>query len=112
MTAVVPQMRDQFRAHLAWIDTQLGDERPWLPGESPSLLDINAYMNLWFVRANLGDTGEMVAEFDHVHTGPDALVGSAAASTEMSTAEALAIAAAAKPETEELHDPNDPNSAS
>jgi len=25
MTAAIPQMRDQFRAHLQWIDAQLGD---------------------------------------------------------------------------------------
>ena len=32
MTAAIPQMRDQFRAHLAWIDAQLCDERIWLAG--------------------------------------------------------------------------------
>ena len=32
MTAAIPQMRDQFRAHLRWIDVQLGDERTWLAG--------------------------------------------------------------------------------
>ena len=30
MKAAIPQMRDQFRAHLAWIDAQLCDERIWL----------------------------------------------------------------------------------
>jgi len=110
MTAVIPQMRDQFRAHLAWIDTQLADERTWLAGESPSLVDINAYMNLWFVRVNLPDADQLLAEFDHARawTGRIRALGHGER-TEMSTAEALAIAAAAKPETEELHDPNDPN---
>jgi glutathione S-transferase len=51
MKAAIPQMRDQFRAHLAWIDVQLGDERTWLAGESPSLVDINVYMNVWYARS-------------------------------------------------------------
>src|ERR1700752_3838826 len=53
MTAAIPQMRAQFRAHLQWLDTQLGDERTWLAGDAPSLFDVNAYMNLWYVRAHL-----------------------------------------------------------
>src|SRR5689334_2182221 len=110
MTAVIPQMRDQFRAHLAWIDTQLADERSWLAGKDPSLVDINAYMNLWFVRANLPDADEMLAEFDHARawTGRIRALGHGER-TEISTAEALAIAATAKPATEEQHDSNDPN---
>ena len=110
MTAVIPQMRDQFRAHLAWIDTQLADERSWLAGKDPSLVDINAYMNLWFVRANLPDADEMLGEFDHARawTGRIRALGHGER-TEISTAEALAIAATAKPATEEQHDSNDPN---
>ena len=38
MKAAIPQMRDQVRAHLAWIDTQLADERAFLAGDAPSLL--------------------------------------------------------------------------
>src|ERR1700745_2172452 len=30
MTAAIPQMRDQFRAHLQWIDAQLGDGRSFI----------------------------------------------------------------------------------
>jgi len=46
MKAAIPLMRDQYRAHLAWIDAQLCDERDWILGEQPSLCDINAYMNI------------------------------------------------------------------
>ena len=110
MTASIPQMRDQFRAHVAWIDTQLADERTWLAGESASLVDINAYMNLWYARASLPETGELLGEFDHVRawTGRIRALGHGQR-TEMSTAEALDIAARSKPETQEQHDPNDPN---
>src|SRR5258708_39782681 len=65
MEAMIPQMRDQFRAHLQWIDAQLGDERTWIAGEQPSLCDIDAYMNVWYVRANLENSDDLLAEYDH-----------------------------------------------
>ena len=110
MTAAIPQMRDQFRAHLHWIDTQLCDERSWIAGEAPSLIDVNAYMNLWYVRAHLDDADEMLAEFDHTRAWAGRLraIGHGRR-TEMSTAEALEIGTRARPQTAELHDPNDPN---
>jgi glutathione S-transferase len=110
MTAAIPQMRDQFRAHLHWIDTQLCDERSWIAGEAPSLIDVNAYMNLWYVRAHLDDADEMLAEFDHTRAWAGRLraIGHGQR-TEMSTAEALEIGTRATPQTAELHDPNDPN---
>jgi glutathione S-transferase len=110
MKAAIPQMRDQFRAHLAWIDTQLGDERTWISGETPSLCDVDAYMNLWYLRNSLENSDEMLAEFDHARAWAGRLraVGHGSR-TELSSAEALEIAARAAPETEELHDPNDPN---
>lgn len=48
MTKAIPQMRDQFRAHLHWIDAQLADGKPFLLGDTASLVDINAYMNVWY----------------------------------------------------------------
>ena len=109
MTAAIPQMRDQFRAHLAWIDAQLCDERIWLAGDAPSLLDINAYMNVWYARGNMPDADELFAEFDHARAWAGRVRGIGHGDrTEMTTAEALEIAAKAAPETEELSDPNDP----
>ena len=37
MTAAIPQMRDQFRAIVQWIDAQLADGRSWMCGEHVSL---------------------------------------------------------------------------
>jgi glutathione S-transferase len=53
MTAAIPQMRDQFRAHVQWIEAQLADGRPWMSGNRAGLCDVNAYMNIWYVRAHL-----------------------------------------------------------
>jgi glutathione S-transferase len=60
MKAAIPQMRDQFRAHLGWIEAQLGDGREWLLEEF-SLADVNAYMNVWYPRSNLSEADQTVA---------------------------------------------------
>src|ERR1700739_1952118 len=110
MTAAIPQMRDQFRAHLAWIDSQLCDERIWLAGDAPSLLDINAYMNVWYARGNMPDADELFAEFDHARAWAARVRGIGHGDrTETTTSEALESAAKAATETEELSAPNDPN---
>ena len=110
MTAAIPQMRDQFRAHLQWIDVQLGDGRRWMEGEKPTLCDINAYMNIWYVRSNLANADDMLAEFDHARAWAARMRGLGHGQrSELSSAEALEIAARAMPQTEELSDPNDPN---
>jgi glutathione S-transferase len=110
MKAAIPQMRDQFRAHLQWIDAHLEDGRIWISGEAPSLCDVDAYMNLWYVRTNLENADEMLSEFDHARAWAGRLraVGHGR-HDEISSADALEIGRQATPETEELHDPNDPN---
>jgi len=110
MKAMIPQMRDQFRAHLQWIDAQLGDERTWIAGERPSLCDVNAYMNIWYLRAHLENADDMLAEYDHARAWAARLreVGHGSR-TELSSAEALEIAARAPPQPDELSDPDDPN---
>jgi glutathione S-transferase len=110
MKAAIPQMRDQFRAHVGWIEAQLGDNRPWMCGTAPSLCDVNAYMNLWYVRTNLPNADEMLAEFAQTRAWEARLraVGHGRRS-EISTADALAIATAATPQTVEQTDACDPN---
>ena len=110
MTAAIPQMRDQFRAHLQWIETQLGDNRPWLGGDKPGLTDVNAYMNVWYVRGNLPTADAMFAEFSHVRAWETRLRGIGhGRRSELSTAAALDIATSAVPQTAERSDPADPN---
>jgi glutathione S-transferase len=110
MKAAIPLMRDQYRAHLAWIDAQLCDEREWIAGDAPSLCDVDAYMNIWYVRSNLGEADDMLAEFDHARAWAGRLraIGHGQRS-ETTSAEALDIARRATPRTEELSDPDDPN---
>jgi glutathione S-transferase len=117
MRAAVPQMRDQFRACLGWIEAQLGDGRNWLLGEF-SLADVSAYMNVWYARSSLAaPEDQAVAGLDRIFAGlPRIAAWESRMRTighglreEMSSEEALAIAAEASPETVVENDLNDSN---
>jgi glutathione S-transferase len=110
MTSAIPQMRDQFRANVAWIEAQLADGRIWMCGDEASLCDVNAYMNIWYVRAHLPNADAMLAEFGKTRAWETRLrnIGHGR-SREISSSAALDIAASATPQTAELPDPNDPN---
>ena len=110
MTAAIPQMRDQLRAHLQWIETQLGGGRPWLDGDKPGLCDVHAYMNVWYVRQNLAIADQLFAEFGNLRAWERRMraIGHGSRS-EMSTSAALELAAAATPQTTVAPDPGDPN---
>jgi glutathione S-transferase len=117
MRAAIPQMRDQMRAHLGWIDAQLSDGRNWLLGDF-SLADVSAYMNVWYVRSSLSAVEDQAvaglrtvfAAFKQVSAWESRMraVGHGLRE-EMSAEEALAIAAKASPETRGENDPDDPN---
>jgi glutathione S-transferase len=117
MRAAIPQMRDQLRAQLGWVEAQLGDGREWLLGDF-SLADASAYMNVWYLRSNLSaDEDQGVAGLNSIFAGLKQVsawesrvraIGHGLRE-EMSADEALAIAAKASPETFAEDDPNDPN---
>jgi glutathione S-transferase len=117
MRAAIPQMRDQFRAHLGWIEAQLSDGRRWLFGDF-SFADVSTYMNVWYVRSSLVSAeDQVVAGVDKIFAGLQQVAGwenrmqavGHGLSEEMSAEEALAIAAKARPETIAANDPDDPN---
>lgn len=116
MRAGIPQLRDQFRAHIGWIEAQLGDGREWLLGEF-SLADVNAYMNVWYTRSNLSSADQALAGLERMFAAcPRALAWERrvqslghGSRTEMSPGEALDIAAAASPQTPAVADPGEPN---
>src|SRR5450755_234568 len=93
MTAAIPQMRDQFRAHLQWVESQLNG-RPWMSGDKASLCDVNAYMNVWYVRAHLPNADQMFAEFGNTRAWEARMRGVGhGRCSEISPAAALDIAA-------------------
>ena len=109
MQAALPQMRDQLRAHLDWIETQLRDGRNWLLGPF-SLADVSAYMNVWYIRAHLDHAAQLFAEFPAVLAWEQRIraIGHGPRS-EMTTGAALEIATRATPQSKTFGDPNDPN---
>lgn len=110
MARAIPQMRDQFRAHVGWIDAQLRDDRPWLLGDAAGLADINAYMNVWYATGNSPALGDIVAEFKQAAAWQARVrsIGHGERS-EISSADALALCAATAPLTAVQADPRDPN---
>jgi glutathione S-transferase len=116
MQAAIPQMRDQFRAHVSWIEAQLGDGRKWLLREF-SLADVNAYMNVWYTRSNLSDADRALARLDQMFDSfPLTLAWQRriqdighGSRVEISSEEALNIAALASPQTPSCADSDDPN---
>jgi glutathione S-transferase len=110
MKAALPQMRDQFRAHVDWIETQLtsaGGE--WLFG-AVSLADVHAYMNVWYVTTRLPGGEALLQEFPRVRAWAARAknIGHGARG-EIGSAEALEIAALSRPTSPIIADPGDPN---
>jgi glutathione S-transferase len=107
----VPFMRDQYRAHLAFLSDQLADGRPFWGGTQAGLADIHAFMNPWFVANALPHKAkETTAEFPIVEAWYERMkaIGHGTPK-DMSPAEALAVAKAATPTAKDAADPNDPN---
>ena len=111
MKAAIPQMRDQLRAHVDWIEAQLGDGRAWLLGKPPSLADVNAYMNIWYVRGNLPDAAKLFERFPKMLAWEQRVkaVGHGTRERELTSAEALEIARNATPQTPIAEDKGDLN---
>lgn len=111
MKAALPQMRDQLRAHADWIDTQLGDGRPWLLGKQPGLGDVNAYMNIWYVRSNLSDATKLFERFPKMLLWEEHMkaIGHGTRERELTSAEALETAHQSTPQTPVAQDAGDPN---
>jgi glutathione S-transferase len=109
MTAAIPQMRDQFRANVDWIEAQLGDGRKWLLGEF-SLADINAFMNVWYTRQSMPEIEDILGDFLLTSAWEKRIQAFGHGSrTEISTGEALEIGTKSTPQAKTSADPNDPN---
>lgn len=109
MTAAIPQMRDQFRAHVDWIETQLADDKEFLLGQF-SLADVNAYMNVWYVRQSIPEISELLKHFPLTSAWEKRVQAFGHGSrSEISSAEALEIGTRSTPQARMSADPNDPN---
>jgi glutathione S-transferase len=104
-----PLAADQLRAHAQWVELQLGDGRPFLLGERPSLADASAYHPVWFVRS-LPPTKDSFSEFPRlVAWGERVKALGHGRRSECAPEEALRIAREARPATAPEKDPREPN---
>lgn len=110
MKSTVPMMKDHWRAYADWIDAQLADGRPWLLGDKPGLADVNAYMNIWFVRNGFPPAATILDEFKYVTPWADR-VGELGHGNriEMDPEEALDVAKNASSGCAPQVDENDPS---
>jgi glutathione S-transferase len=110
MAARGPYARDQWRAYADWIERQLGDDRSFLLGESPSLADLSLFIEVWFLENAYRGAPALLAEFPRLRSWAARLraIGHGQRS-ELDSGEALAIGVAAAPATAEREDGADPN---
>jgi glutathione S-transferase len=111
MKAAIPQMRDQLRSHVDWIETQLHDGRAFLGGPLPGLGDVHAYMNIWYVRGNLPDAATLFGRFPKMQAWEERVkgIGHGTRERELTSSEALEIARNAAPQTPVAADAGDMN---
>ena len=109
MKAAAGPMRAQWRSQAGWIETALSAGAPYLAGDEPGLADIAAYMNVWFL-TNFAPhlAAPLLDGFDHLAAWRERMkaIGHGSRS-EMSTADALAVAREAEPAESVAHDPAD-----
>lgn len=106
----MPHTLAQLRAQLGWLDTALSASgNDWFAGDAAGMPDLLVWYVYWFVRGRYPEAASFLAEF----SGLDAWATRAEAighgdPSDMSPAEALAVAADTEPATEESGDPLDP----
>jgi glutathione S-transferase len=111
MKAASKPLEQQWRGEAAWIEDQLAQTGTgWLQGEEPGLADISAYMNVWFLNNALpGKVEALIPGMPRLEAWRKAVAAIGhGRRTEMSGAEALALAKVSQPAPALIHDPNDP----
>ncbi|MDZ7824997.1 MAG: glutathione S-transferase family protein [Gammaproteobacteria bacterium] len=104
-----PVMREQYRAHLGFLDQQLADGRPFVTGDAPGLADLHPWHVIWFLRRAAPSEAGLIDGFSRIiawearmaaigHGEPQA----------MSAADALEIARDSIPDTLPEEDPGEP----
>jgi glutathione S-transferase len=109
MKAAAGPMKAQWRAQAAWLDQALTGS-DFLAGDAPGLADISAYMNIWFLGGAVRDTAEqLMSGMGRLAAWRQRIraIGHGNRS-EMTPAEAVAVAKAAEPAASADHDASDP----
>jgi glutathione S-transferase len=109
MKAAAVPMKAQWRAHAAWIEDGLR-VADFLGGSTPSLSDIAAYMNVWWLSvAAPAQADELLAGFPRVTAWRERMRATGHGQrSEMTGAEALKVARDSQPAPAPAHDSADP----
>jgi glutathione S-transferase len=109
MTAAVPNLLDQLRAHFDWLDQMLADGRSFLQGPAAGLADLAAYHPVWFLRQNFGSEAAPLDGFPRLLAWAEriAAIGHGSRS-QMSAQQALDVARDATSIARATVDPRDP----
>ena len=101
-------MQGQWRGHASWIEQGLANS-PYLTGQAPGLVDIAAYMNIWWLSGTLRDTYAKLTEgFVHLPAWRTRMKDIGHGSrTEITSQAALDIARDCEPGLAPSHDPHD-----
>jgi len=109
LRTLMPSRVDHVRASLDLLERQLADGRPFVLGDAPSLADFSVYHPLWAMRGSPAGSA-FFEHAPHVGTWMDRIAAFGHGKPdEMSSAEAVAVARAATPQTKPAEDPADPN---
>lgn len=57
----IPHLYSQLMAHVELIEAELASGGPFLSGDQPGLIDINAYFPVWMSRGNIPSAGDLFA---------------------------------------------------
>ncbi|MEM7778112.1 MAG: glutathione S-transferase family protein [Pseudomonadota bacterium] len=107
--ADMPHTLAQLRAQLGWIDTRLSTGRKFMLADEPGYPDLLIWHIIWFVRGRYGDADVFLSEFPMIEAWEARMrdIGHGT-STDISMADALAVAKATDPAMPESADPRDP----
>ena len=109
MAAAVPNLLDQLREHLHWLDQMLANRRPFLQGTAASLADFAAYHPVWFLQRNFGSTAAPLDEFPKLLSWAERVAAIGHGDPRPVTSQdALAVARAAMASAIAVADPQDP----
>jgi len=107
--ADLPHLIAQLRSPLSWLNAQLSDGRKFLLGAEPAAIDAQFYHVVWFLRGRWAGGPSFLSEFtDLVRWEENVSAIGHGTSTDVSPAEAIALAKKLEPVSETgvtAHDP-------
>lgn len=105
----LPHYVAQLRAQFGWMDERLAGGRRYMLGDAPGMPDALCYYLVWFVRARWQGGPALLSEFAALEAWEQRVkaIGHGQPSP-MTSGEALDIARASEPTTQERADPRDP----